>query len=128
MAQSEFPLPDVGEGLTEAEIVSWKVKPGDPVTVNQVLVEIEHGLATLANRPVALVWGMRDWCFTPWFLERFIEFFPRAEIHRLADVGHYVMEEAPERVVEIVQAFLARHPVGASPAVEGCSSQVLRRG
>ena len=41
MAQSEFPLPDVGEGLTEAEIVSWKVKPGDAVTVNQVLVEIE---------------------------------------------------------------------------------------
>jgi 2-oxoisovalerate dehydrogenase E2 component (dihydrolipoyl transacylase) len=40
MAQ-EFPLPDVGEGLTEAEIVSWKVKPGDTVTVNQVLVEIE---------------------------------------------------------------------------------------
>ena len=38
---SEFPLPDVGEGLTEAEIVSWKVKPGDTVTVNQVLVEIE---------------------------------------------------------------------------------------
>jgi pyruvate dehydrogenase E2 component (dihydrolipoamide acetyltransferase) len=31
----------VGEGLTEAEIVSWKVKPGDAVTVNQVLVEIE---------------------------------------------------------------------------------------
>ena len=41
MTQSEFPLPDVGEGLTEAEIVAWKVKPGDTVTVNQVLVEIE---------------------------------------------------------------------------------------
>ena len=41
MAHSEFPLPDVGEGLTEAEIVHWKVKPGDVVTVNQVLVEIE---------------------------------------------------------------------------------------
>jgi 2-oxoisovalerate dehydrogenase E2 component (dihydrolipoyl transacylase) len=41
VTQSEFPLPDVGEGLTEAEIVSWKVKPGDAVTVNQVLVEIE---------------------------------------------------------------------------------------
>lgn len=38
---SEFPLPDVGEGLTEAEIVAWKVKPGDTVQVNQVLVEIE---------------------------------------------------------------------------------------
>jgi 2-oxoisovalerate dehydrogenase E2 component (dihydrolipoyl transacylase) len=41
MTHSDFPLPDVGEGLTEAEIVSWKVKPGDTVTINQVLVEIE---------------------------------------------------------------------------------------
>ena len=36
-----FNLPDVGEGLTEAEIVSWKVKVGDRVAVNQVIVEIE---------------------------------------------------------------------------------------
>jgi len=36
-----FDLPDVGEGLTEAEIVSWKVKPGDTVSVNQIIVEIE---------------------------------------------------------------------------------------
>jgi 2-oxoisovalerate dehydrogenase E2 component (dihydrolipoyl transacylase) len=41
MADSEFLLPDVGEGLTEAEIVAWKVKAGDTVEVNQVLVEIE---------------------------------------------------------------------------------------
>jgi 2-oxoisovalerate dehydrogenase E2 component (dihydrolipoyl transacylase) len=41
MAHSEFLLPDVGEGLTEAEIVSWKVAPGDTVSINQVLVEIE---------------------------------------------------------------------------------------
>ena len=36
-----FTLPDVGEGLTEAEIVRWMVAPGDVVEVNQVLVEIE---------------------------------------------------------------------------------------
>ena len=41
MANSDFHLPDVGEGLTEAEIVEWRVKAGDTVTVNQVLVEIE---------------------------------------------------------------------------------------
>ena len=41
MSISEFPLPDVGEGLTEAEIVSWRVKPGDIITINQVIVEIE---------------------------------------------------------------------------------------
>ncbi|GEO95147.1 dihydrolipoamide acetyltransferase family protein [Kocuria turfanensis] len=36
-----FNLPDVGEGLTEAEILAWRVAPGETVTVNQVLVEIE---------------------------------------------------------------------------------------
>lgn len=41
MSQFTFPLPDVGEGLTEAEIVSWRVKPGDEVRVNQVVCEIE---------------------------------------------------------------------------------------
>jgi pyruvate dehydrogenase E2 component (dihydrolipoamide acetyltransferase) len=42
MAQlKHFALPDAGEGLTEAEIVSWKVKPGDTVRVNQTIVEIE---------------------------------------------------------------------------------------
>ena len=41
MTTSHFALPDVGEGLTEAEIVSWKVAPGDEVEVNQVIVEIE---------------------------------------------------------------------------------------
>jgi 2-oxoisovalerate dehydrogenase E2 component (dihydrolipoyl transacylase) len=38
---SQFKLPDVGEGLTEAEIVSWKVKVGDTIKVNDVIVEIE---------------------------------------------------------------------------------------
>ncbi|MBV9384136.1 MAG: hypothetical protein JO242_26160, partial [Streptosporangiaceae bacterium] len=41
----EFRLPDVGEGLTEADIVSWHVKPGDAVEVNQVIVEIETAKA-----------------------------------------------------------------------------------
>ncbi|NHC15381.1 2-oxo acid dehydrogenase subunit E2 [Motilibacter sp. E257] len=39
--ERHFALPDVGEGLTEAEIVSWRVKPGDTVAVNDVVVEIE---------------------------------------------------------------------------------------
>ena len=38
---AEFKLPDVGEGLTEAEIVTWKVKVGDTVEINDIVVEIE---------------------------------------------------------------------------------------
>lgn len=41
MSVHQFNLPDVGEGLTEAEIVAWRVKVGDEVNINQVIVEIE---------------------------------------------------------------------------------------
>ncbi|MCQ1948657.1 2-oxo acid dehydrogenase subunit E2 [Arthrobacter sp. zg-Y859] len=41
MTEKTFRLPDVGEGLTEADIVQWKVSPGDTVAVNDVIVEIE---------------------------------------------------------------------------------------
>ena len=43
----EFKLPDVGEGLTEADIVAWHVKPGDHVEVNQIIVEIETAKAVV---------------------------------------------------------------------------------
>jgi pyruvate dehydrogenase E2 component (dihydrolipoamide acetyltransferase) len=41
MATREFKLPDLGEGLTEAEIVQWLVKEGDPVELNQPIAEVE---------------------------------------------------------------------------------------
>lgn len=41
MSEMTFPLPDVGEGLTEAEIVTWHVAAGDAVELNQVICEIE---------------------------------------------------------------------------------------
>jgi 2-oxoisovalerate dehydrogenase E2 component (dihydrolipoyl transacylase) len=47
LSEEIFLLPDVGEGLTEAEIVTWKVKVGDVVTLNQPLVDIETAKATV---------------------------------------------------------------------------------
>jgi 2-oxoisovalerate dehydrogenase E2 component (dihydrolipoyl transacylase) len=43
----EFAMPDVGEGLTEAEVVTWHVAPGDTVAVNQIIVEIETAKAAV---------------------------------------------------------------------------------
>ncbi|WP_432884132.1 dihydrolipoamide acetyltransferase family protein [Kribbella sp. CA-245084] len=51
MGIQQFRLPDVGEGLVEAEIVSWKVKPGDTVKLNDTIVEIETA-KSLVELPV----------------------------------------------------------------------------
>jgi haloalkane dehalogenase len=80
------------------------------------LEAIERHLPTLADRPVLLVWGMRDWCFRPDCLERFVEAWPAAEVHRLADVGHWVVEDAPDESLALVERFLetskCREPSG----------------
>jgi len=77
----------------------------------ETLGRIESRLPELAERPVALGWGMRDWCFTPACLEKFIEIFPAAHVHRLADAGHWVVEDATDDVVRLAEDFLAKHPV-----------------
>src|SRR5713226_9286950 len=43
----QFRLPDVGEGLTEADIVKWHVQPGDQVKINQIIVDIETAKAVV---------------------------------------------------------------------------------
>ena len=43
----DFKLPDLGEGLTEGEILKWLVQPGDTVTLNQPIVEVETAKAAV---------------------------------------------------------------------------------
>ena len=72
------------------------------------LAGIEAGLESLADKPMLFLWGMRDWCFTPAFLDEFERRFPQAESVRFEDAGHYVFEDADERLRATLRAFLAK--------------------
>lgn len=72
------------------------------------LAEVEQGLPKLSGKPKTVVWGALDHVFTDRFLERWQQIYPEAEVHRLADVGHYVMEDASERVLAHLRSLLAR--------------------
>ena len=74
----------------------------------EVLSRIESQLPELAAMPSMLVWGMKDWCFRPECLDRFEGYWPEAEIHRLADAGHYVVEDAAPKVQQLVASFLQK--------------------
>jgi cis-3-alkyl-4-acyloxetan-2-one decarboxylase len=80
------------------------LRPSHPTY--KTLVDIESGLAQFRSRPVCLIWGMQDWCFSPEFLERFLEIFPQAEVHRLTDAAHYVVEDAHEQIIPILERFV----------------------
>ncbi|MEM6331699.1 MAG: alpha/beta fold hydrolase, partial [Planctomycetota bacterium] len=74
----------------------------------QTLGEIEDALPTLAGMPIGLVWGMRDWCFTPACLERFRQAWPDAAVRRVDDAGHWVLEDAPEEVAAALRELVTR--------------------
>jgi cis-3-alkyl-4-acyloxetan-2-one decarboxylase len=72
------------------------------------LLHIEQNLPSLADRPWLLLWGMRDWCFHQWYFNRFHDFIPEAEVCRLPDAGHLVIEDAADQVIQAIDQFLTR--------------------
>jgi len=74
------------------------------------LAQVELGLARLADKPVLLVWGARDFCFTLRFHERFLEFFPKAESQVYPKLGHYILEDAGSDAWRKIALFLRDAP------------------
>lgn len=73
----------------------------------QTLLQVEAGLAQFAERPMLIGWGEKDWCFSPAFRQDWERRFPGAEVHRFADAGHYVIEDARADLLPHLRAFAA---------------------
>jgi haloalkane dehalogenase len=91
-------------------VAIWRFVRDIPITRRhptwQTLATLESRLPTLANRPVQLIWGLGDWCFTTRCLDRFQQIFPQARVRQLPNAGHYLLEDAPDDVVEEIDRFL----------------------
>lgn len=71
----------------------------------ETLRHIEESLPMFRERRVCLIWGMLDWCFSPEYLKRFLQFFPEADTHRLERAHHLLLEDAPEEVAAALESF-----------------------
>jgi haloalkane dehalogenase len=72
--------------------------------------EVQGGLKRFRDVPMLICWGERDFVFDRHFLDEWVHLFPKAEVHRFADAGHYVLEDARDEIVPLVRAFLKRNP------------------
>jgi haloalkane dehalogenase len=70
------------------------------------LEAIERGLPLLSEKPKLVVWGAWDFCFHDAFLDRWREIYPDAEICRLRDAGHYVLEDGGASARARIRDFL----------------------
>jgi len=72
----------------------------------QVLEQIEVQLPSLAELPIQLMWGGKDWCFRLDCMQRFQSYWPNAAATNFEDAGHYVVEDAIERIEPMLRSFL----------------------
>lgn len=109
--------PQVAAGLIapyhdwESRVAIWRFVQDIPRSKAhatwKVLSRIEDGCSIFSDRPIRIVWGVKDWCFRLECLERLKAMFPHAKVRRLEDVGHYVMEEAAAEVIAELRECLA---------------------
>lgn len=85
--------------------------PGDPAY--DVLARTEQRLPLMAGVPTTICWGMKDPVFDAVVLDHLAALLPHADVHRYDDAGHYVLEDAADRIVPLVTRFLAPAPTAA---------------
>jgi haloalkane dehalogenase len=88
------------------------LKADDPAYA--IVSGVEGAVHGFRETPMLICWGMRDFVFDYHFLNAWEENFPKAQIHRFEDCGHYVLEDAPEEIIALVQEFLASTAVDDS--------------
>ncbi|MEN8190289.1 MAG: alpha/beta fold hydrolase [Thermodesulfobacteriota bacterium] len=69
------------------------------------LVEVEENLQNLADVPLLICWGGRDFCFNDHFYEEWRNRFPQAQCHYFPDGGHYILEDEFSAVADLVENF-----------------------
>ncbi len=79
-----------------------------------ILEETAAGLEALRDKPMLVGWGMRDFVFDHHFLAEWERRFPDADVHRFEDCGHYVLEDAADELIPLIQRFIDAHPLEAT--------------
>ncbi|WXG39677.1 MAG: alpha/beta fold hydrolase [Candidatus Freyarchaeum deiterrae] len=103
------PFPD------KESCIGAKAFPRDiPVGMNHpsaaVMMGIRKKLDLLRNKPKILIWGLQDPVFPRMFIDAWLKIYPGTEVHELPEASHFLQEDAPEKIVKIIQKFLKKNP------------------
>ena len=102
----QYPYQQAGQRIATLRFVQdIPLTADDPAY--QVLSQIEDRLPELAHLPTLICWGMKDFVFDADFLAVWETLFPDADVYRFYSAGHYVLEDAAEDILPLVQEFLA---------------------
>lgn len=93
---------------------SWSARsacaalPGHIIWASDWLSSIWDGRSAFADKPAMIFWGLKDIAFRAKELERWESTLSNYEVREFDDCGHFLAEEAPERILPDLRAFMAR--------------------
>jgi haloalkane dehalogenase len=76
-----------------------------------IVAETESLLDGLRDVPMLIGWGMKDFVFDVHFLDEWVRHFPKADVRRFPDSGHYVLEDEADVLVPAIATFIRAHPL-----------------
>jgi haloalkane dehalogenase len=72
-----------------------------------ILLDTAENLSKFSHLPCFLAWGVKDFVFDQPFLDTWLRFYPQAELLRLPDCGHYVLEDGGQPLLDRICQFIA---------------------
>lgn len=82
------------------------LSPGD--RAYNTMIATENALDVLQDKPMMIAWGAKDFVFDDDFLAQWRDRFPGADVHTFEDAGHYVLEDAGDRIIPLIESFMKR--------------------
>ncbi|MFP6584298.1 MAG: alpha/beta fold hydrolase [Candidatus Hydrogenedentota bacterium] len=80
--------------------------PGDKAY--KLVTSVESNIDKLAKVPLLICWGLKDFVFDKHFLAEWEKHCPQAEIYRFEDCGHYILEDAQDEVIPLIETFMGK--------------------
>ena len=74
-----------------------------------LMQEIENSLQKFQKNQTLICWGEQDFCFNDHFFKTWIKHYPNAEVHKISNGGHYVLEDGGEKILILIRDFLLRN-------------------
>ena len=102
------PFPDWNSRIGTLEFPR-DISVGDGQRSSATMGNVQDDLGKI-NVPTTIIWGMQDPAIPPPLIDAWKGVYPHAEEHRIETASHFLQEDEPERIVELIQDFLKRNP------------------
>ncbi|TFG04613.1 MAG: alpha/beta fold hydrolase [Promethearchaeota archaeon] len=99
-----FPTPESNIG---ARAFPLDIPKGTDHPSSQIMQEVRDNLHLFENTPKIIIWGMKDRIFPPKIIQVWLKQYPNTTVYELSDAGHFLQEDAPEKIIAIIDQFLS---------------------